>query len=211
MPDDGNVDDRFRHATRALDERPIRWARVARARRRYRLTAVLATLTLALGLATVTLFGKAAVDPDFTVPIFEANVSQPSDSGVPRQQRLGDYRRELGLPTADLSHSQRRELGLVFDVRVHVKGTTYRRFTVSWAMYDARSGSPLRARRYHQTALGLRAEEAHDGQTLPLWVPYPPRPGRYFLRYRLEDEPTGIAVDISDTQTFTLRRIPPLH
>ena len=209
MTDNGSLDDRFRTATRQLDEQPIRWARVARAKRRYRLVAILGTIALTLTLATAALFAKTVLDPDFEVPLFEASIVEPSFGGAPGQQRLGEYLHDMGLPTTGMSRRERRELGLVFAVRIRAKGAAGTRFRVRWSMYEADSRTRLRAALYQQAALLWQAEAPDHSRTFRMWVPYPPRPGRYFLRYQLEDA-SGEPVAVSNTKVFKIRWVPPL-
>lgn len=91
-----------------------------------------------------------------------------------RQKRGGFTKREL------------REPGLVFDVRVRLRGHQGDKMGLRWRM-SARSGRALPAGTYNQTAGWFVPSNQDHASTVPFWTPYPPVAGSYVVRFSLFD------------------------
>jgi hypothetical protein len=89
-----------------------------------------------------------------------------------QQKSNGFTRRELGEP------------GLVFDVRVRLRGHKGDKMGLQWRMF-ARSGRTLPADIYSQTAAWFVPSNQDHAATTPFWTPYPDRRGTYVVRFTL--------------------------
>jgi hypothetical protein len=89
-----------------------------------------------------------------------------------KQGRKGFTRRELLEP------------GLVFDVRVRLRGHKGDKMGLQWRMF-ARSGRTLPADIYSQTAAWFVPSNQDHAATTPFWAPYPDRSGTYVVRFTL--------------------------
>jgi len=94
-----------------------------------------------------------------------------------------------------------RQLGYVFDVRVSIAGRRSARLPLRWAMHDATTGRPLRNKAYRQVAATFIPEASRHARTWPVWVPFPPARGRYFVRFVLVGT-DGRPEDDKETDVF---------
>jgi hypothetical protein len=211
MTDHDALERSFREVTQQLEDAPIRWNRVARLARRRRILAVGALVLLATGLTVLiaggVLAGKAAVDPDFQPPLIGARVQSVDTSTKPERSTLGDYLRDSGQSTGGLSASELDEVGYLIPIRVALRGMVGQRVRLRWRMYDARSSAPVPGRIYSQVAATFRPEVAQQATRLSVWVPYPPRPGRYFVRVSLADA-QGRPLSELNSAPFLVRSVP---
>jgi hypothetical protein len=124
--------------------------------------------------------------------------------------RLGDYLteiRELAL-LRQLTDFERDEPGLGFLVRVRLQGGLGERFPFLWTLHRAGNGERLESPTYNQPASTSFTPSSGDhSRSWPIWVPYPPRTGRYFLRAVLTDH-KGQPVDELDSEPVELTEIP---
>lgn len=120
---------------------------------------------------------------------------------------LDGYLRSIGESLGGLTPRELAEQGLVFAVRVRFTGSVGERFPVRWSLNSAASGLPLRDPLYSQPDLTFVPRGREHSRTWPIWVPYPPRRGRYFLRVTLTDQKHQ-PVDERDSPRFAVSRIP---
>jgi hypothetical protein len=121
---------------------------------------------------------------------------------------LADYLHTTRQPLTGLSRRERFEPGLVFAVRVRLQGATGKAFPLQWTLYDVEAQVPL-SDLYRQEAVTFTPESQSHARTWPIWVPYPPEPGRYRLDVVLADAKRQ-PVDERSSQPFRLDSIPPI-
>jgi hypothetical protein len=118
----------------------------------------------------------------------------------PLADYLNDTRQSKRRYTAD----QLRQPGYVFNVSVRIIGQRDKKFPVRWSLYrrpEARVAGPS----YNRIAGDMTPESDDHASTWPVWVPYPPRRGTYFVRFTLQDQ-RNRPVSEQDSQAF---RYPP--
>jgi hypothetical protein len=104
-----------------------------------------------------------------------------------RDVPLGQYLQDNGQSSRDYTHDELAEQGLVFTVRVRLKGTVGQRISVNWRMFHS-DGRALPKDIYSQTAGSFTPATEDHARTVPFWAPYPLHRGRYFMRFSLLDE-----------------------
>jgi hypothetical protein len=122
-----------------------------------------------------------------------------------RNERLIDYLRDTNQDTTGLTRFQQQEPGLRFAVRVRLKGYQGVDMPLRWQMQDDRAGRRLR--NFEHIALSFRPENQDHRRTVPVWIPSPPRPGRYTVRFSLLDRKNEPLDDVT-TAPFTVARVP---
>jgi hypothetical protein len=133
--------------------------------------------------ALVDWIGKATSDPpprQIDARIVSAETQEYSVS-------LAQYLRGNGRPTGGLTEREAREKGLIFSVRVRLRGNLGHEIPLRWWMFE-RDGDPLRGDIYSQTAGKFKPEAQDHSRTVELWIPYPPRAGDYVVRFTLLDD-----------------------
>jgi hypothetical protein len=124
-----------------------------------------------------------------------------------RNEPLDRYLRGTAQSTAGLKPDELAEEGLVFAIRVRFKGGTKAKFPTAWSLYDARRRAPLRDPLYTQPVGTFTPRGPNHARTWLQWVPYPPKPGKYFLRVTVKDDKRR-PVDSQDSRPFPVARIP---
>jgi hypothetical protein len=117
---------------------------------------------------------------------------------------LRDYLDETRQSNRRYTPDQLRQPGYVFNVSVRIIGQRGKKFPVRWSLYrrpEARIAGPS----YNRMAGDMTPESADHASTWPVWVPYPPRRGTYFVRFTLEDQ-RNRPVSEQDSHAF---RYPP--
>jgi hypothetical protein len=176
-----------------------------------RLTAAIALAGTLVGLlaAATSLFdwfgGK--VDPPAPPPPAEIDARVLRVDLRSPSQRLVDYLRETNQSTAGLSKFQGAEPGYVFNVRVRLRGNQNNRLPLRWSIIDASTGQPLRDPLYTQTATVFEPGGPSHARTWPIWVPFPPRKGKFLLRATLIDEKRQ-PLDEAESEPFLVARAP---
>ena len=120
---------------------------------------------------------------------------------------LAEYLRDTRQSLEGLSAAERREPGLVFTVRLRLEGVVGKEFPLLWTLADAEHGRPVPDELYRQEAATFEPAGVAHGRTWPIWVPYPPKPGRYRLDLVLADEKHQ-PVDERSSASFRLPTIP---
>jgi hypothetical protein len=130
---------------------------------------------------------------------FQAKTTTPSRPSPPhtdsrlvaarlsqRDVPLGQYLQDNGQSSRGYTHDELAEQGLVFTVRVRLKGTVGQRISVNWRMFHS-DGRALPKDLYSQTAGWFTPATEDHARTVPFWAPYPLNRGRYFVRFSLLD------------------------
>ena len=160
----------------------------------------------ALGVIVGALAGTLALFDDvrglFTdepPPVLDARI----DNVVQTRSRmpLGEYLRVAKLPTASFSKAQLDQPGYEFTVSVTITGRLGTELPLRWHMFR-RPETPLPAPIYDREAVGFEPGSATHANSWPVWVPYPPRPGAYYVHFTLEDE-HGLPASQRDSADFT--------
>jgi hypothetical protein len=120
--------------------------------------------------------------------------------------RLGDYLSATGQSKKGLSRADLDEQGIRTTVRVRFQGKLNQKLPLRWSMLRA-DGSRLRGPVYNQQAIVFTVEHESDARTVPVWTPYPPRPGDYRVDFLVAD-PSGKPLDEEATPVFHVDRVP---
>lgn len=104
-----------------------------------------------------------------------------------RSESLGAFLADVGQPTTGLSRRERREEGLLFSVRVRLRGNRGQPLPLLWRMYDDETGRRVAGARYAQEAASFTPGNEDHSATVPIWAPHPPDPGTYYVRFLLVD------------------------
>lgn len=123
------------------------------------------------------------------------------------REPLERYLRSIGESLSGLTKRELSEPGLLFAMRVRLTGSVGERFPVRWSLHRARTGEPLPGGTYNQPDVTFVPSGREHARTWPLWVPYPPRKGSYFLRVTLTDRKRQ-PVDERDSPAFTVTKVP---
>jgi hypothetical protein len=119
-----------------------------------------------------------------------------------KNERLGDFLRRTGQPTASYGPSQLEQYGNTLVLHVRVEGFQGARLPVRWSLLRAGSQDPVPGARFNQRDR-LRFEPRgpdHAGMG-NLWVPLPESEGEFYVRLTL-DGPRGKPLDERDSPTF---------
>jgi hypothetical protein len=163
--------------------------------------AVLATVigVLSGGTALFDWFGSK-VNPVTPPPShIDARLTTPALRGP---ESLGDYLRETNQSTTGLSDYQLAEQGFVFLIGIHLQGNQGKTLLLKWSILDNATGSPLSDSIFNQPASKFRPRGPDQARQWPIWVPSPPRRGKFKLRATLLDE-KRLPLDEADSKPFT--------
>jgi hypothetical protein len=113
---------------------------------------------------------------------------------------LGEYLDEAKLPRSSFSKDQLGQPGYEFVVRVTIAGRVGKDLPLRWRMFR-KPEVPLPAPLYDRKAVGFEPKGQVHSNSWPVWVPYPPRSGEYYVRFTLEDS-QGRPASQQDSPTF---------
>ena len=125
------------------------------------------------------------------------------------EEQLGTYLRDTKQSLEGLTAVERREPGLVFNVRVRLVGVVGKQFPLTWTLTDTRRNRRLEDYLYKQEAVTFEPKGVAHARAWPIWVPYPPRRGSYRLDVVLADDKRQ-PVDQRSSDAFRLNSIPAL-
>jgi hypothetical protein len=207
MPEVDELPSAFRAATSDVRESPVRPRRVERLVKRRRLLAIGGVLASALGLAVAIsaslLAGKAAVDPGFDPPFFSSassSIKFGEQEVVRGHTPLGAYLRSLDHPPGGLSPEELRAEGLVLRGRLELVGHRGRSLVPEWSLLPAGRDRPVPVEPYpSEPRIRPRAEK--ESRMLAVWVPLPPRSGKYVVEFKLRNA-AGKVLAESRTSAF---------
>ena len=94
-------------------------------------------------------------------------------------------------------------------MRVRLRGGVGETYPLLWTMYDMRRGAAVSDELYEQEAATFTPAAATHARAWPVWVPYPPDPGRYRLDLVLVDKKRQ-PVDERSSRAFSIETIPAL-
>lgn len=143
------------------------------------LVAVLAGVTSLADWVTGKLGGSASAPATIDTQIVAADRQGPEMLGA----ALGDTNQS----TRGYTPAQLRQKGVVFALRIKLTGEQGQTFPLRWFIVDADRGDRLRGRGYNQEPAVFRPRNDNHGRTWPVWVPYPPKPGRFRVTFVLDD------------------------
>lgn len=136
-------------------------------------------------------------------PQIDAHIVRVTSRDVAEPLRL--YLSETSQSLHGYSKPQLEQRGSTFNVSVRIIGQRGKKFPVRWTLYRRDPETRIEGRAYNQIAGDMRPASNDHASTWPVWVPYPPRAGTYFVRFTLEDQRRR-PVSEKDSQPF---RYPP--
>jgi hypothetical protein len=125
-------------------------------------------------------------------------------------ETLEDYLRDTGQSLRGLSDRRLREEGVTFVIRVRLKGAVGERFPLRLTVYNRESGERLGGGIYDQVVATFTPSSRNHARSVPLWMPYPPQRGEYFVRATLTDAKRR-PVDERDSPPFEVTEVPSLE
>ena len=166
------------------------------------------TSTLARWIAIVTLIAGILGLVAWFFPDWKPKPRSPTDAKLEmldfqRHVTLARYLRMIKKDRAGYSPAQLSRDGVVVTVKaVGVSGVE--RADLYWSVRDSASESDLADAHYvHQLAGRFRIRTAGDSGGRPFWVPAPPQPGSYFIRFELT-APNGTILASEPTRAFVV-------
>ena len=132
-----------------------------------------------------------------------ASIDARIDKVVQTRSRMpfGEYLSETKLPRSSFSKEQLVQPGYEFAVTVTITGRLGKELPLRWRMFR-KPETPLPGPIYDREAVGFEPKGAKHSNSWPVWVPYPPNRGTYYVRFTLDD-PNGLPADQRDSATFT--------
>lgn len=102
-------------------------------------------------------------------------------------ETLGAYLADTNQSLRGYTPAQLRQNGIVFALRIKLTGEKGQTFPLRWFIVDADRGERLAGRSYNQEPVVFRPRNDNHSRTWPVWVPYPPKPGRFRATFLLDD------------------------
>lgn len=150
-------------------------------------------LTLARVIAIVTLIGGVLALVAWFFPDWKPKPDEPTDANLEmldfqRHVTLGRYLQRINEKPTRYTPAQLSRDGVVATVKaVGVSGVE--RADLYWTVRESASGADYADAHYvHQLAGRFRIKTTGDSGGRPFWVPAPPQPGRYVIRFELTTE-----------------------
>lgn len=148
----------------------------------------LASLGVVVGAiaATIALFGDVT-------KLFKGEPPTVIDARIERvvqtraRMPFGDYLREVRLPSSSFNSAELAQHGYEFNVTVTISGRIGKELPLRWKMFR-RPETPLPGPIYDREAVGFEPAGTTHSDSWPVWVPYPPDSGTYYIRFTLQDE-----------------------
>jgi hypothetical protein len=161
--------------------------RVSRKRLLGALTVVATIIgVLSSGTALFSWFGNK-VNPVTPPPaVISAQLTPPTL--ISTHQPLGAFLSETNQPATGLTAYQLAEEGFEFRLGVDLQGEQGRNTHLRWTIIDSATGNPLTDPVYTQEAALLRPRGPNQSRELPIWIPAPPRRGKFVFRVTLLDQ-----------------------
>jgi hypothetical protein len=163
-------------------------------------------LTIAIGI--VTLIGGILGLVAWFFPDAKPKPLAPTDASLEMLDFQGHVTLRRYLQTIDkkpvgYSPAELSRDGVVATVKaVGVSGV--KRADLYWTLRDSASGADFADAHYvHQLAGRFRIRTTGDSGGRPFWVPAPPQPGRYFIRFELA-APNGTILALKPTRAFVV-------
>jgi hypothetical protein len=119
---------------------------------------------------------------------------------------LGAFLSEINKPTTGLTAYELAEEGFEFMVDIRIQGEQGKNTFLTWTVIDSATGSPLPESIYHQEAARLEPRAPDQSRQVPIWVPSPPRRGKFMFQVVLLDQNHR---PLAQTEkTFMVSRVP---
>jgi hypothetical protein len=149
-------------------------------------------------------FGKE-VNPVTPPPaVISSHLTRPQL--VSADKTLGAFLAEIDKPTTSLTAYELAEEGFEFTVGIHLQGEQGRNTFLMWTVLDDATGIPLAEPIYHQEAARLQPRGPDQSREVPIWIPSPPRRGKFDFQVILLDQNHRPLVRAQ--QTFVVDRAP---
>lgn len=146
--------------------------------------AVSATIATLAALVGVLDYVDKQVDPEIPAKVSQIHGVELRDTAQP----LRDYVQEVR-PTDGRAYTseelQRR--GYTFLVALSAEEPEGTHLRLRWVLYAA-DGSRVPGSDYAQVSADFTTSASRQERAWPVWVPFPPRDGRYRVRFMLEDD-----------------------
>jgi hypothetical protein len=132
-----------------------------------------------------------------------ASINASIDKVAQTRSRMpfGEYLDDTKLPRAGFSKEQLAQPGYEFTVTVTISGRVGKELPLRWRMFRTPE-TPLPAPIYDREAVGFEPKGERHSDSWPVWVPYPPGRGRYYVHFTLQD-PHGLPASQRDSAHFT--------
>lgn len=148
----------------------------------------------------------AKVDPSTPLPAkIVAQIAPPTL--LASSQPLGAYLSDTNQSSQGLDSFQLSEPGYEFLLDIHLQGDQGQHIILRWSLIDAATGNALPRPTYDQDAAELVAQVQDQERQWPIWVPSPPRRGRFVLRTILLDTNRRPLAE-ADSKPFTVSKTP---
>ena len=183
------------------DPRPTDPALGGTSRVAHRVYAAFVTLGVIVG----ALAGVLALSHDIG-GLFTSDTPAAIDARIERVVRtrsrmpFGEYLADTKLPRSGFSRAQLAQPGYEFTVTVTITGRVGKTLPLWWRMFR-KPETPLPAPIYDREAVGFEPKSKKHSDSWPVWVPYPPTAGNYFVRFILRD-PDGLPASQRDSARF---------
>jgi hypothetical protein len=158
-----------------------------------------------LGVIVGALAGVLALSHDIR-GLFTSDTPAAIDARIERVVRtrsrmpFGEYLADTKLPRSGFSREQLAQPGYEFTVTVTITGRVGKTLPLWWRMFR-KPETPLPAPIYDREAVGFEPKSKTHSDSWPVWVPYPPTAGNYFVRFILRD-PDGLPASQRDSGRF---------
>jgi hypothetical protein len=178
---DYDVDVLTRRLRELLGEKPPR--------RLWRAWPVWAALAVAVAAALVVLLpslrsGSTDSNGHASSGVIDARIADIRHQGP---AVLRDYLGDTGQSPRGYTAQQLQQTGTVFALTIQLRGERGTKFPLRWYMTDADRGTRLPGRSFNQEPAVFQPRSDNHSRTWPVWIPDPPRTGRYRVTFMLDN------------------------
>jgi hypothetical protein len=178
---DYDVDVLTRRLRELLGEKPPR--------RLWRAWPVWAALAVAIVAALVVLVpslrsGSTDSNGHASAGVIDARIAHIEHQGP---AMLRNYLSDTGQAPRGYTAQQLQQTGTVFALTIQLRGERGTKFPLRWYMTDADRGTRLPGPSYNQEPAVFQPRSDNHSRTWPVWIPDPPRPGRYRVTFMLDN------------------------
>jgi hypothetical protein len=153
-------------------------------RRLWRAWPVWAAVAAAIVVALVVLVLSRGSGGGRNPTVIDARIAKVEHQGP---AVLGNYLGDTNQSRRGYTAQQLRQTGTVFALTIQLRGERGTKFPLRWYMTDAAGGTRLPGRSYNQEPAVFQPRSDNHSRTWPVWIPDPPRPGRYRVTFMLDD------------------------
>src|ERR1700742_3553984 len=145
------------------------------------ISAIVATLA---ALVAILEYVDRQVDPEVPVKLAQIETVDVRDTAQPLRDYLAETRPTDG---RRYTPAELRREGYTFLLALSAEGPKGSHLRLRWELHEA-DGRRVPGADYSQVAADFTTSATRQGVEWPVWVPLPPRAGRYSVRFCLEDE-----------------------